>query len=67
MSNQIPITPIITFYEYEKCYFAIHGIIAQFFKVYWGKPEITINDLNFVNKFLKRSNFDTNVKQTLAI
>ena len=31
MSNQIPVTPLITFYEYEKCYFAIHRMIAKFF------------------------------------
>ena len=32
MSIQIPITPLITFFEYKYCYFAIHRMISRFFK-----------------------------------
>ena len=62
MSNQIPTTPLITFYEYEKCYFAIHRMIAKFFDENWKKPEIIMYDLICVNKFLERSNFDNELK-----
>ena len=64
MSNQIPTTPLITFYEYERCYFAIHRMIAKFFGDYnyWPDPKINPYDVQCVNKFLKRSNFDDNLK-----
>lgn len=32
MSNQIPTTPLITFFEYKNCYFAIHRMLSKFFK-----------------------------------
>ena len=31
MNNQIPTTPLIIFYEYEKCYSAILRNISKFF------------------------------------
>ena len=66
MSNQIPTTPIITFYEYKYCYFAIHRMLSKFFKRDWSKPGLTINDVNAAILFLKRANFDYNMKNKIA-
>ena len=66
MSNQIPTTPLITFYEYENCYFAIHRMIAKFFNENWSKPQINIYDVISVNKFLERSNFDNALKLKIS-
>ena len=46
MSNQIPITALITFYEYKNCIFAFHRIISYFFNEHWAEPKFTSNDKN---------------------
>ena len=32
MDNHLPVTPLITYYDYKKCLFPIHRILAYFFK-----------------------------------
>ena len=41
MDKQITFTPIITYFEYEKCYFSIHRLISYFFDEKWGTPKYT--------------------------
>ena len=65
MSNQIPITTLITLYEYKKCIFAFHIIISYFFNEHWAEPKFTSNDKNLVSEFLKRSNFEPFLKQKI--
>lgn len=65
MSNQIPITTLITLYEYKKCIFAFHRIISYFFNEQWAEPKFTSNDKNLVSEFLKRSNFEPFLKQKI--
>ena len=62
MDNQIPFTPLITFYEYKNCYFAIHRMLSRFFKENWSNPYLTGDDVNSVVMFLQRSKFDNNMK-----
>ena len=62
MSSQIPTTPLITFYEYKNCYFAIHRMIASFFDENWSKPQFNLYNKCLVSKFLERSNFDIKLK-----
>ena len=67
MSNQIPFTPLITFYEYKYCYFAIHRMLCKFFKRDWSNPCLTMENLNAVSIFLERANFEYNMKYKIAL
>jgi len=62
MSNQIPSTPLITFYEYKYCYFSFHRIIAKFFNENWPSPQFIARDRILVAKFLEKSNFPLYLK-----
>ena len=39
--KQLTFTPIISYFEYEKCYFSIHRLISYFFDEKWGTPKYT--------------------------
>ena len=65
MNNQLPVTPLITFCEYENCYFAIHRMLSRFFKADWSNPYITFDDVICVAKFLDRSSFPDNTKYNI--
>jgi len=65
MSNQIPSTPLITFYEYKYCYFSFHRIIAKFFNENWLSPQFIARDRILVTKFLGKSNFPLNLKKKI--
>jgi hypothetical protein len=65
MSNQIPTTPLITFYEYKYCYFSFHRIIAKFFKQNWLSPELIVWDRILIAKFLEKSNFPFYLKSKI--
>ena len=65
MSIQIPITPLITFFEYKYCYFAIHRMISRFFKDNWANPSLTEGDVKAVIAYLNRTNFDINMKNKI--
>ena len=66
MSNQIPTTPLITFYEYKNCYFAIHRMISKFFKDNWSEPYLTVNDINSVVDRLKQGAEPVEVEKVLS-
>ena len=65
MSIQIPITPLITFFEYKYCYFAIHRMISRFFKDNWANPSLTEGDVKAVIAYLNRTNFNINMKNKI--
>lgn len=67
MSNQIPTTPLITFYEYKNCYFAIHRMITKFFNENWAEPYITVDDINSVIIYLNRTDFDLIKKNKIVM
>lgn len=66
MSNQIPCNPLITFFEYKYCYFAIHRMLSKFFKPNWERPGITSEDFKAVITFLNRTNFEQEMKIKIA-
>jgi hypothetical protein len=65
MDNQIPSTPLITFYEYKNCYFAIHRMISRFFKDNWSNPCLTVDDINSVILYLNRTNYEIDMKNKI--
>ena len=52
--KQLTFTPIITYFEYEKCYFAIHRLISYFFDENWETPKYTKECLSKITKCLEK-------------
>ncbi len=55
MDKQITFTPIITYFEYEKCYFSIHRLISYFFDEKYGIPKYTEECLTKIKNCLNKA------------
>ena len=65
MDNHLPMTPLITYYDYKKAIFPIHRILAYFFKHtrkhYYFSKEYFLKAKEFINK----SVFDIEIKEKI--
>ena len=52
--KQLTFTPIITYFEYQKCYFSIHRLISYFFDENWETPKYTKESLSKITKCLEK-------------
>ena len=51
--KQLTFTPIISYFEYEKCYFSIHRLISYFFDEEWNAPKYTEECLTKIKKCIE--------------
>ena len=58
--KQLTFTPIITYFEYQKCYFSIHRLISYFFDENWETPKYTKESLSKITKCLEKISDITN-------
>ena len=52
--KQLTFTPIICYFEYEKCYFSIHRLISYFFDEEWNTPKYTEECLTKIKKCIEK-------------
>ena len=52
--KQLTFTPIISYFEYEKCYFSIHRLISYFFDEEWNTPKYTEEWLTKIKKCIEK-------------
>ena len=66
MKNQIHCNPLISFYEYEKCYFIFHEAFSYFFKKNFSTPKFKKDYMKETYSFIEKSNeYDSNTKDNL--
>jgi len=65
MDNHLLLTPLITYYEYKKCLFPIHRILAYFFKDKY--MEFTQNYFNIALKYIDQSTLEAKAKEKIRL
>ena len=66
MSNQISSNPLISFYEYENCYFVFHKSLSLFFQRDFSEPIFDEDCMNEVISFIKNEEeYDSSTKKNL--
>ena len=66
MSNQIYSNPLISFYEYENCYFVFHKALAFFFQEDYSEPIFNQEYLDEVINFIEKDKeWDSYTKKKL--
>ena len=66
MDNQIYCNPLISFYEYEKCYFIFHKALSFFFKEDFSDPIFNEDYITEVTRYIiKDKEYDLKTKNKL--
>ena len=67
MNKQLEQCPVISAYEYDKCYFLVHRAYAHFFENMNDKNEIKFTKSKFkiIEEYINNSNLSTNDKKSL--
>ena len=66
MKNQIDCSPLISFYEYERCYFVFHEALSYFFEDNLSLPKFPQKYMEEVYSFIEKDNeYDYNLKNKL--
>ena len=60
MDNHLSVTPLITYYDYKKCLFPIHRILAYFFK--FELRNFSRSYFSIAKKFIDKSVLETEIR-----
>jgi hypothetical protein len=63
MDNHLSITPLITYYDYKRCLFPIHKILAYFFQ--YGIYKYSSDYFYIAKRFINYSVLETEIKQKI--
>ena len=63
MDNHLSLTPLITYYDYKKCLFPIHRILAYFFQ--FDKNDFSYKYFSIAKRFIEKSVFETETKEKI--